>query len=195
MAINDRLRNVVVFHTSDLPNGRGWSPIANIFLENKAEYCLSGFIATPKIDSGDLLIKMRFIIRPNDTAPSIRKIDNHLTFIGILLLTRILVNEELCGEAQEEARATYSLRRSKEMNELSLENTIGQVMPLLRSTEPEHESYVVFEGVKFEICVKPMEAPRFPDDIVVELLHCRESYLLQDLIEKFELEIELPKSL
>ncbi len=192
---NVHLRNVVVFHTSDLPKGRGWSPIANIFLENKSEYCLSGFIATPEIDSGDLLMKIRFIIRPSDTAQSIRKIDNHLTFIGILLLTRILADDQLFGEIQDEARATYSTRRSKEMNELSLNNTIAEVMPLLRSTEPGHEAYVVFEGVKFEIYVKPMEAPRFPDGIVVELLHSRKNYPLKDLIRKFELEIEIPNKL
>jgi methionyl-tRNA formyltransferase len=193
--LDEDSRNVVVFHTSDLPRGRGWSPIANIFLEKKTEYCLSAFTASPKVDSGDVLIKMRFNIRPNDTARSVRQIDNHLTFIGILLLIKMLEHDELRGEAQEEEEATYSSRRNKEMNKLSLMNTLGEVMPLLRSAEPEHELYVEIEGIKFEIYAKPIESPTFPEEVEVDFLYRRESYLLKDLIAKFDLEIELPYKL
>ena len=44
---------LIIFHSSDLPKGRGWAPIYHALAENRSEHVISAILAAPKVDSGD----------------------------------------------------------------------------------------------------------------------------------------------
>jgi methionyl-tRNA formyltransferase len=188
-------KNVVVFHTSDLPLGKGWSPIANIFLNKEKFYCLTCFVANSSIDAGDILMKMRFKIRANDTATSIRKIDDNLMIIGILLILSHFSGKEYSGISQENQIGTYFSKRNKEENEIFLDQSIGEILPILRSAEKEHNCFVTKDGYTFELVLKPMIEPEFPSDITVEFLFKNEKWNLVTYLDAKNLKVLLPEQL
>src|ERR1700761_422046 len=43
--------NLIIFHSSDLPAGRGWAPIYHAIVENCSYYTISAILAAPKVDT------------------------------------------------------------------------------------------------------------------------------------------------
>ena len=64
--------NVVIMHSSNLPEGRGWAPIYHAFIEQKAEYVISGIFAVDEVDTGDVIVRARFSIEAGYTTSFIR---------------------------------------------------------------------------------------------------------------------------
>ena len=188
-------KNVIVFHTSDLPLGRGWSPIANIFLKEEKFYCLTCFVANSSIDAGDILMKMRFKIRANDTATSIRKIDDNLMILGILLILSHFKGKEYCGISQDNQMGTYFPKRNKEENEIFLDQSIDEILPMLRSVESEHNCFVTKDGYTFELVLNPTIEPKFPSDITVEFLYKNEKWDLSTYLHANNINVLPPEQL
>ncbi len=59
----------VIFHMTDLPYGRGGSPLQNLILEGKSETKLSAIVCEEKLDSGDIYLQ-----RPLDLSGSAQEI-------------------------------------------------------------------------------------------------------------------------
>lgn len=188
-------KNVIIFHTSELPLGRGWSPIANIFLNEENFYCLTCFVANSSVDTGDILMRMRFKIRGNDTAVSIRKIDDNLMIIGILLILTHFKNKEINGTSQDGEPGTHFPKRKKEMNEIFLDQTVGEILPILRSAESEHNCFITKDGFTFELIMKPIIEPKFPTDIAIEFLHKNEKWDLFAFVAANNLKVLPPEQL
>jgi methionyl-tRNA formyltransferase len=188
-------KNVIVFHTSDLPMGKGWAPIANIFLNQEPVYCLTSFVANSSVDSGDILMKIRFKVRGNDTARSIRKIDDHLMILGILVLLIRFLDKNYYGATQEGEEGTHFSKRTKEMNEVFLSQRLDEILPILRSVEAEHNCFLTINGYSFELILKPVIEPDFPTDIDLEFFDNRENYSLSSFFAHHDLDIEIPHRL
>ena len=54
-----KFRNNLVVHASDLPNGKGWSPLTWQILNGKKKIHISLIEAEEKVDSGKIYMKMR----------------------------------------------------------------------------------------------------------------------------------------
>ena len=177
----ERYKNLVIFHSSDLPRGRGWAPLANLFLKNIPEYTLTGFLPNSKIDDGDIIIKITFPMETIYTATILRKWDAQLTIIATRILLDKLKNDEFIGIKQEITRATYFEKRIPEMGELNLNSSIVEQINLLRSAEHDHPSYIVYEGEKFKIVIDPFEPPKFPENIKVNFPKSAEEFDLREI--------------
>ena len=75
--------NVILFHSSDLPKGKGWAPIYYSIISKQKYFIISGIIANEKVDAGDIIVKARFKIQVNYTAGFLRKLDNEISIILI----------------------------------------------------------------------------------------------------------------
>ena len=63
----------IVVHASDLPGGRGWSPLTWQILEGKMKIPLTLFKATAKMDDGDIYIKDHLTLRGDELIEEIRE--------------------------------------------------------------------------------------------------------------------------
>ena len=61
-------RNIVLFHSSDLPDGKGWAPIFNTLNRNKKFFVISGILPADEVDSGDIICQAKFEIKYNHSA-------------------------------------------------------------------------------------------------------------------------------
>lgn len=173
-------KNLVIFHTSDLPQGRGWSPIANLFLNDSPMYTMTGFLPNRKIDDGDVILKLSFPMKSVYTATILRKWDEELSVVATRILLDKFDGNELSGKEQENSQATYFEKRNPEMGELNLNDSLLEDLNLLRSAEDEHPCFIFYQGDKFRVTIEPMDPPIFPQDIRVVFPKTGEQVQLKD---------------
>jgi methionyl-tRNA formyltransferase len=156
--------NFVVFHSSNLPQGKGWAPIFNAISNNEEFFYVTAIIANEKIDSGDIIAQAKFRLKSNYTAEYIRKWDEE---ICIILCNKILSSfkgKDLKGIKQV-GEETFYKRRYPYDNELDDSKSLKEISSFLRATEDNFPSYFYVNGEKYFIKVTPENTPIFPDDI------------------------------
>lgn len=159
-------KNIILFHSSDLPEGKGWAPIYNTIEKGKEYYVISGIFAGREVDSGDIIVKARFRMKDNYTAEYIREWDKE---ISVRLIREILTRfdkKEIKGMKQVGVKSFYPRRRPED-NEISLDAKVGDVVDKLRACEKNHPAFFVYRNTKYKILIEPWEAPQFPEDIQV----------------------------
>lgn len=159
--------NVIIFHSSDLPNGRGWAPIYHALADKNEYFTITGIKMSNPVDTGDVVVKAKFFIRPDYTAALLRRFDEELS---ILLAARILDRfggERIAGRTQQ-GIGSYFPRRKPEQNIVDLTDSLENLIPKLRACEPSHPAHFIFHGKKYIIEIYPEIEPQFPEDIEIE---------------------------
>lgn len=159
--------NVIVFHSSDLPRGKGWAPIYNAIARDQERFTISGLLPVEEADAGDVVVKARFRIRPEHTAEHLRAWDHRICILLIGKLLERFPDGHLRGARQSGEESWYPRRKPHE-NAVDPSRTLESMMNHLRACEPGHPAYLDFRGVRYRIQVSPMEAPAFPDDLEIE---------------------------
>jgi methionyl-tRNA formyltransferase len=163
----ERFGNVVVMHSSNLPEGRGWAPIYSAFREQKTEYVISGIFAADEVDAGDIIIRARFPLESGHTAPFIREVDNE---ISLVLIAKIL--EKWPGGTikaiKQSGAGSYRARRLTQDNEVDINKTLEDLLPHLRGVESNNPAFFYFNGLKYLIEVRPELEPVFPKQVTIE---------------------------
>jgi len=160
--------NIVIFHSSDLPEGKGWSPIFNSLNKELEVFTISAILLDEKVDSGDLIVKAKFKIKDNYTAKYIRKFDEE---ISIMLIRKILErfdNKTIKGVKQSVFGETFYKRRYLRDGKIDKNETIRSLMPFLRGCEESHPAFFEFNGCEYIISIEPVKRPSFPRDLRIE---------------------------
>jgi methionyl-tRNA formyltransferase len=159
--------NLVLFHSSDLPSGRGWAPIYNAVAEGHTHHTISGIFAADEVDSGDVIVKARFPILPQYTAADLRRFDAE---ISIILIRRILErfrDRPITGKPQTGV-PTYRNKRTEDDNGFDISRSFSELINHFRACERDHPAFFDFNGAKYVIHVEPVEPRAFPRDISIE---------------------------
>jgi methionyl-tRNA formyltransferase len=159
--------NVVVFHSSELPKSRGWAPIYHAFSEQDPEYVISGIFAVDEVDAGDIIVRARFPIKADYTAPFMRAVD---TEISLLLIAKILAawpRGKPVG-VQQKGEPVYRSRRSPADNEIDPSLTVSELLPHLRGVEPSTPAFFYYRDTKYLIEVRPENTPKKPEEVTIE---------------------------
>lgn len=156
--------NVVVFHSSDLPERKGWAPIYYTIAEDSPYYVISGILAAPQVDAGDIVLKARFSMLPNYTATALRCFDHEASIIGARKILERFRDRPIVGVPQR-GPSTYRQRRSPEDNRIDVNRRFGELVPHLRACEPLAPAFFEYRGSKYTITIAPKDPPRFPADI------------------------------
>jgi len=159
-------RNIIVFHSSDLPEGRGWAPIYHAVRENAPFYVVSGIRAVEPVDSGEIIVRARFKMRPDYTAEILRRWDEEICILLISMLLERLGEEGLKGRPQV-GESSFRPRRRPEENEILLSQRLEDLIPHLRACEPGHPAFFHYHGVKYVLSIEPVPCPPFPADLEV----------------------------
>lgn len=162
----NRSDNVIIFHSSNLPEGRGWAPIYNTLARNMPTYIVTGIKLAEPVDSGDVVVRARFPMLPAYTASALRRFDHELS---ILLAARVLDRFEgrpLHGRPQS-GEGSYYPRRRPEENEIDVRRTFVDLIPHLRACESDHPAYFFHEGEKYLIDIRPARPAEFPEAVEI----------------------------
>ena len=144
----------MIFHSSDLPNGKGWAPIYNAIAKEKEYFVITGILAAPIVDAGDIVVKAKFRIRPEYVAKDIRNYDNQ---ISLLLVDKILTKFErgcIKGMSQIEKGSSYNKKRVLSDSEINIDKTFSSLIPHLRGCEDGTLPYFIYSGVKYKVKIE-----------------------------------------
>ena len=142
----------IVCHPSDLPKGRGFSPIAWEVLNGSTELTFTLFEANENVDDGKIYQKKTIKLIGTELSADLRDIQAEVTFK--MISDYILKYPNNIGEEQE-GEPTFYQRRKLNDSELDINKSISEQMNLLRIVDNElYPAFFIFNGEKFVLKIE-----------------------------------------
>jgi len=132
--IRKRFKHTLVIHESDLPKGRGWSPLVWQIINglNTIPICL--LEAAEKVDSGDIWKKEFVKLEGHEVADEI----NAQVFpVKIKLMDFAIKNMDIIKKTPQGGKPSFFPRRKSEDSELDVNKTIKEQFNLMRIADNE----------------------------------------------------------
>ena len=146
----------LVVHESDLPKGKGWSPITWGILKGKTKFTATLFKAIKKTDSGNYFLKKKFMINKNYLLDDIRKKQFAVTKY---LIKKFLDNYPVILKKEKEqiGKSTYLKKRTPKDSEINIRKSIYSQFNHLRTLdEKRYPGWFFFNGGKFKISISEL---------------------------------------
>jgi methionyl-tRNA formyltransferase len=172
--IEENTRNIILFHSSPLPVGRGWAPIYNSITKCLSHYTISGLFAARELDTGDLIVQARFAIEDHYVAADLRKWDAEICVLLIEMILKKIELGPISAKTQEGKHCTWPRRKPAE-NEIDIRRPFAEVIPHLRACEEDHPAFFMLNKCKYNVTVKAEKAADFPRDLEIEFFDSAQS--------------------
>ncbi len=135
---------IFLVHESNLPNGKGFSPVQWQILEGKNKIKVSLIELNHKLDSGDIVKQMDMVLDGSELYEEIRLSQANVTF---KLIESFLKKYPHFTKKPQSGNSTFYRRRKTEDSELDINLTIKNLFPLLRIGNNEKwPSFFKFKG-------------------------------------------------
>jgi methionyl-tRNA formyltransferase len=146
--ILDLNNNNIVVHPSELPNGRGWSPLAWQILEGKNKIPVSLFEAVEDVDAGPVYILDYIELSGSELNEEIKDSQGKKTTEMVLSYVN---NYPMDPKPQTGTPSFYKKRKEKD-NELDIDKSISEQFNLLRIVDNErYPIHFYKDGVKYTL--------------------------------------------
>jgi methionyl-tRNA formyltransferase len=159
--------NVVVFHSSDLPRGRGWAPIYHALANGFQYHVITAILAGPEVDAGDVIAKARFRIQACHTSDSLRALDEEVCVMIAAAILNHFGNQPIRAMPQH-GQASYYARRSPSDSGMDINQPLVDLIPHIRGCGSSYPAYVDWQGCRYRITLTPESLPVFPEDLQIE---------------------------
>ena len=126
----------VNMHASLLPKYRGASPIQWAILDNEPVTGITLMKMAQGLDKGPVLMKEEVPIKENETAGQLFDRLAEISGDVIVRFLRESVGKELAGEPQDDAKAIYTSKITREMAEINWNEDAIKVASLIRAMDP-----------------------------------------------------------
>jgi methionyl-tRNA formyltransferase len=137
----------LVVHESDLPKGKGWSPLTWQILEGRQTIPVTLFEANDKIDSGVIYGQTSIELDGTELVGDLRIKQANATRELIL---SFLSEYPLVNGKEQIGEPSFYPRRRPEHSQLDINKTIGDQVNLLRVCDNErYPAYFINNGVKY----------------------------------------------
>jgi len=132
----------LVVHESDLPQGKGWSPVTWQVLEGKHEIPVTLFEATDSVDGGPIYAQKYMMLEGTELLPEIKHMQGLVT--QQLILDFVMRYPDI-KSIEQKGEETFYQRRTFKDSELDLNKTLAEQFDLLRVCDneryPAHFAY------------------------------------------------------
>jgi methionyl-tRNA formyltransferase len=159
-------KNIILFHSTNLPEGKGWAPIYYTISGGKEFYVISGIFAGEGVDNGDIIVRARFRMKDNYTADIIRQWDHEISILLIGEILKKFQNRTIEGTKQTGAESYYPRRRSED-NRVDPSSRLLDIIGHLRGCEKNHPAFFYYNETKYYVHIYPDTKPEFPEDLEV----------------------------
>ena len=152
-AVRARFGHVLVIHASELPQGRGWSPLVWQVLEGRHDIAVPVLEANDPVDSGAIWAQRWIKLEGHELFDEI----NEALFDSELGLMDFAVAEapRITPQVQNESGATWYRRRKPEDSRLDPEKSLASQFDLLRVADPlRYPSFFELRGHRYEITIR-----------------------------------------
>jgi methionyl-tRNA formyltransferase len=140
-------KNNIVVHASDLPLGRGWSPLQWQILEGKNEIILTMFEAVAGMDEGPYYLKSVLSLDGSELLTELRK---KMATEIINMCIQFIENRSNIIPMEQKGLPTYYRKRNDADDEIDINKTIQELFNHLRIADNNrHPIYFHYREKKF----------------------------------------------
>ena len=149
-----RHRHNLVVHESDLPKGRGWSPLSWQILEGRNEVPITLFEAWESVDSGPVYLQKTMSFTGHELVDELRAQQGALT-LQLCLEFVDRYPEPVQVAREQEGEPTFYPKRGPQDSELDPDKTIREQFNLLRVVDNErYPAWFELEGQRYVVKVE-----------------------------------------
>lgn len=148
-----RNRMNLVVHESDLPRGRGWSPVAWQVIEGADRIPVVLFEAVENLDSGPIYLRSGIELDGTELLPEIREIQGKKT---VELVLTFLEKWPDLEPVEQVGKPTFFPRRTVNQDRVDINRTIAENFDHLRIVDNErYPAWFEYRGREYEIRIYP----------------------------------------
>jgi len=147
--IREKYRNNLVIHASNLPKGRGWSPISWLILDGQHQFTVTLFEALNDVDAGPIYAQRNFELRNTELIDEWR---NELAEVIMKLAGEFVARypDSVGASRPQEGESTYYEKRGPKDSELNIDKTLQEQFNLLRIVDNErYPAFFSYKGKEF----------------------------------------------
>ncbi len=149
--IRDRYQKTLVIHESDLPEGRGWSPLAWQILEGRRDFTISLIEAEDRVDSGAVWTKEHLYLAGHELSGEINDARDE---IRARLMDFAVENFHTIRPAPQRGSPTYYRRRTPKDSRIDPLRPIADQFDLLRICDPRFPAFFELRGHRYEMSLR-----------------------------------------
>lgn len=151
--VRGRYRASLVVHASDLPEGRGWSPLVWQILGGRNRIAVTLLEADDCVDSGAIWQKRWLEF---DGTELYDEINESLFSVELELMNYAVDNmDSVDPQVQDKVGASWYPRRTPDLSRIDVHRPLAEQFDLLRVADPErYPAYFDYRGAAYEIFIK-----------------------------------------
>lgn len=155
--------NCIVFHMSDLPFGRGGSPLQNLIIRGINETKLSALQVTGSIDGGPVYLKENLNLYGTAEEIYLRA----STLIFEKMIPQIIA--ENLQPKEQEGEVVYFKRRTPEQSELTGDMTLEQIYDHIRMLDGEGypNAYITLGNYRLQLSRANLKGDKIIADVEI----------------------------
>lgn len=139
----------LVVHESDLPFGKGWSPVTWQILEGKNIIPVTLFEATKEVDAGEVYSKEYIYLEGHELLDEIK---HQQGLITIKLILDFIENYFMIEGAPQKGHSTFYPKRVPKDSMLDIDKNLKEQFNLLRVCDNErYPAFFILNGKKYII--------------------------------------------
>lgn len=145
----------IVVHESNLPEGKGWSPLTWQILEGKNIIPICLIKAEQEVDSGDILLRDEIKFIGNELNEEMKHVQGIKT---LELCLKLVDNISKLKPMKQSGQSTYYSKRTPVDSKLDINKSILDQINLLRVCDNErYPAYFEYMGKKFKLKIESYE--------------------------------------
>jgi len=138
-------------HASLLPKWRGAAPIQRSIMNQDKETGISFMKIVEKLDAGPYMKQLKVQLNKQTTSKILNEKMSELGAKNILECINLIANDKAEFINQEEAKATYAKKITKEEAKINWEETAENVLAKVNSFNPSPGAWFEFENKRYKI--------------------------------------------
>lgn len=150
-----RNKNNIVIHASDLPKGKGFSPLQWQILEGKNEIVVTLFEAAKEVDAGPFYLKDKIFFTGNELYPELReKLGQKIIEMAI----KFIINKENLTPQEQVGEETFYRKRTEKDDEIDPYKSIAEQFDHFRiANNDENPLWFSLRNRKYILKIYPKE--------------------------------------
>ena len=142
----------LVVHESDLPNGRGMSPLYWQILNGKKKIVFTLFECSEKMDEGKYYIKKKFYFEPTLLFEEIKEKQLKSAFKMVELFIKRYSKNKKIKSYNQKGKASYFPKIPSSLSELNINKSIKSQIDKIRTRDNKNfPSYFIYKKRKYKI--------------------------------------------
>ena len=154
--IRSRFGKTLVIHESDLPQGRGWSPLAWQILEGRNRFTVTLLEAEDEVDSGPVWAKRELVLEGHELSG---EINERRDAVRRGLMEFAVENFGHIRPQEQSGMASYYVRRTPADSRIDPNRSIASQFDLMRICDLRFPAFFELRGHRYEIFLQKAPKP------------------------------------